>query len=295
MIIRAGSDHLLAELHDELAAKTLRAWNSHARSAYDHYVPWMSCLPEIGEVVVDHPALSHRYDHGLIVSSVELLNDINKYLGLLQARPIAEDILKNLPPEGRNHAIAQEQVSQHIIDGFSTAKRGLLSSHPIFAILFDRIVHAVIPIRLAQERMNESLDLARGAIFMSLLEPLDIWALQLDLAHEFGHQALMIMNSADPLFTSDIATPVFSGVRLIERPAIQSLHAATALAFMILFARDNTDVSAQQATATFATQLGRTLDSLRDNCSMTEVGQSILDDYRRLCEDFHPASAAKGA
>lgn len=286
MILRDGAAHLLAELHDELAKKTLALWNSRPSKTYGHYVPWMSCLPGSEDVVIDHPALSESYKPGSLVYSKEQLHNINEYLMLPQATSISFNIFKNLAPKYAEHPIAQENVANHLINGFEVAKEAVLKSHPLLGTLFDRLVHAVIPMRNSESKLNESLDLARGAIFMSFCEPLNQWVIQQNLAHELGHQALMILHSADPLFDSDIMTPVFSGVRMTKRPAIQSLHAATALAFITLFTRERADSMAQSATTTSVLQLQRTIADLRDNCVMTEVGQAILDDYQQLCDEL---------
>lgn len=289
LILRDGAAHLLAELHDELAKKTLALWNSRSGRAYHRYVPWMSCLPGSEDVVIDHPALSEAYELGSLVHLKEQLHNINEYLRLPQATNITINIFKNFAPKYAEHPIAQENVESRLIKGFETAKDAVLKSHPLFEALFDRLVHCVIPIRMSESKMDESLDLARGAVFMSFFEPLDQWEIQLNLAHEFGHQALMILNSADPLFDSDIMTPVFSGVRMTERPAIQSLHAATALAFITLFTGERADSTAQATTVMSVTQLQRTIASLRDNCVMTELGQAIVDDYQQLCDEVRDA------
>ena len=245
----------------------------------------MSCLPRPDESMIDHPALSAHYQPGALVNSDEQLQEINDYLRLPQADRIAFDIFKNLDQDQAQHPIAQTTVEDGITEIFAQAKQSVVESDPLFRNLFDLLVHVVIPLRAAESKMNESLDLARGAVFISFYLPLDEWEIKLGLAHEFGHQALMILNSADTLIRSDISAPVFSGVRLIDRPAVQSLHAATALAFMSLFSRTQNDDIGRERTRALVTQLQKTLASLRKNCVMTEVGEGILEDYQRLCNE----------
>ncbi len=285
MILRTGTARLLKELHDELAKRTLVLWNAQSGRTYGHYVPWMSCLPRPGEAIVDHPALSDRYAPGSLISSDLQLQTVNNYLGLPQADRIALDIFKNLAKDQAQHPIAQPTVEGPVLELFNRAKESVLASDSLFRKLFDLLVHAVIPLRVSESKMNESLDLARGAVFISFFVPLDEWQIKLGLAHEFGHQALMLLNSADPFLSSDISTPVFSGVRMTDRPAVQSLHAATALAFMTLFSRTQPDSTAREATINYVAQLRKTLLSLRENCVMTEVGEGILQDYEKLCSE----------
>lgn len=287
MILRAGA-YLLGELHDELAKKTLVLWNSRSPKNYDQYVPWMSCVPRADDMIVDHPALSDSHKSGALVYQTEQLRNINEYLQLSQADRIAFDLFKNMKAEEAKHPIAKEVVDENVLEAFVSAKDAVIKSSPLFETLFDRLVHAVIPLRVSESQLNGSSDLARGAIFISFFASLNQWNLQLDLAHEFGHQALMILNSADPLIDSDIATPVYSGVRMTNRPAIQSLHAATALAFMILFTLEKTESVARQETVSMVQELDRTIAALRKNCVMTELGNAILDDYQQLCEELQP-------
>jgi hypothetical protein len=286
LIIRNGAALLLTELHDELARKTLALWNARADRKYDHYVPWMSNLPDEAGAVVHHPALTDHYEPGALVHVPLLLRNINDYLRLPQAHRIAHDIIKNLSPEDAGASLVREKVSASLVERFTVAKAALFNAHPLFQMLFNRLVHAVVPLRRWELRMNESMDLARGVIFMSFYEPPDLWEDETDLAHELGHQALMVLNSADPLFISDMAAPVYSGVRLVNRPAIQSLHAATALAFTILFLGGRKEPKAREMEADFVRQLRLTLESLRDNCVMTPLGQTILDDYDQLCDSY---------
>jgi HEXXH motif-containing protein len=286
LIIRNGAAHLLTELHDELTRKTLALWNARSVREYDHYVPWMSNLPDTADAVVHHPALLDHYQPGTLVHAPRLLHNINEYLRLPQAARIAKDIIKNLPPEDAGEPLVREEVSESLVERFAAARAALFRAHPLFETLFDRLVHAVVPLRRWELRMNESMDLARGVLFMSFYEPPDLWEDETDLAHELGHQALMLLNSADPLFISDVTAPVYSGVRLVDRPAIQSLHAATALAFTILFLGGRKEPQARELTAQLAQQLRRTSEALRDNCVMTPLGQTILDDYDQLCVSY---------
>ena len=82
--------------------------------------------------------------------------------------------------------------------------------------------------------------LAKGAIFLSLpaRQKFDVIELSINLVHELGHQALMVYQMSDDIISpADFETPVYSGVRRCNRPAIQSFHALIALYFMRYFLR----------------------------------------------------------
>jgi hypothetical protein len=290
LLFRAGAEALLTELHDELARRTLAIWNaSGTGGVYRRYVPWMCCLPsESGPHPVDHPALSHDYDPGGLLTSTRSLSDVNEYLQLPQATQLREDISKDFPAD-LGSRVAREQVDPEFVSDYLSARAAVEAAHPMFATLYRRLIHVVILFAMPQVRQNTSLDRARGAVFMSFASPMDRWALGLDLAHELGHQALMLLNSADPLLVSDPRTPVFSGVRLTDRPALQSLHAAAALAFMILFASTHSDPLSRVSVNQLAEQLRLTITSLRERCTLTEVGEAVSDDFVQLCRSFASA------
>ena len=290
LLLRAGTESLLLALHDELARKTLAIWNTHGTGqTYHHYVPWMCCLPpEDGPRAVDHPALSDQYEAGGPLMATPALSRVNEYLQLPQAAQLREDLIKDFPA-GVGPRVAREQVEPEFVADHLSAREAVENAHPMFGVLYRRLIHVVILFAMPTVRQNTSLDRARGAVFMSFTSPMDRWTLALDLAHELGHQALMLLNSADPLFVSDSHTLVFSGVRRTDRPALQSLHAAAALAFMLLFTSGHGDPSSRVSVQTLAEHLQLTISSIRERCAMTEIGQTLLDDFQQLCSRYAPA------
>jgi hypothetical protein len=75
----------------------------------------------------------------------------------------------------------------------------------------------------------------RGGIFLNpaLESPHRDFEDHLNFIHEVGHQALFVFQCADPIINGDIEAPVYSVIRKTFRPAIQSIHALTAVAYMI--------------------------------------------------------------
>ncbi len=133
-------------------------------------------------------------------------------------------------------------------------------------------------------------------------EELQAMILAVDLAHEIGHQMLMLYQLADPILISDLDTPVYSSIRRCDRPAILALHACVATAYML---------DAYQGTLArpAATDLQRTfaknsileltnhqsvcLDSLSKSIKFTSLGGKIFDELRAQLADFREFEIAK--
>lgn len=80
--------------------------------------------------------------------------------------------------------------------------------------------------------------LYRGGILIDLPEIVEHAEVELaiNIAHELGHQALMVYQNADPIIDGDLRAPIYSAIREEYRPAIKSFHALVALAYMKEFA-----------------------------------------------------------
>jgi len=278
MLLREGSEQLLTALHDELVRKILETWNSRQGPRFDHYVPWMDMLPD-GDVLIEHPALHAHYRPGALLTDHGQLRDIQDYLN--GRREFIDEFTVNglgvfriLTDDGTHLLEKQEHYEE--------SHRILQSSDPFLASLFERLIHLVVPMDAGGDKLYLSSDLARGALFLSL-PPGSAWTLALNLAHELGHQALMILNSADRLI-SDPRELVYSGVRKTERPALQSLHAAVALGYMILFS-EGTKANQRQALEILPIHrrdLADTLSDISAKCELTPVGQEIFADLQAL-------------
>ena len=114
-----------------------------------------------------------------------------------------------------------------------------------FATRVGEFVKEVIPLGMRPPLMARSLrgrgvssHFYRGGILVDLPEideHLDV-ELAINLAHELGHQALMVYQNAHPIIDGDPRAAVYSAIRSVERPAIKSFHALVALAYMKEFA-----------------------------------------------------------
>lgn len=163
------------------------------------------------------------------------------------------------------------------------AKTLIVKSSHFFECVYPLLVEMLIPLRQPRAR-GWTCQYARGAIFLGFAPQYSIFNLALDLVHEIGHQALALFQSADRVIAGDWNTPVYSEVRRTYRPAIQSLHAAAAIAFMCSFAEElglpryvhpEFDDSLPKA-------LTRATSYLREACEFTSIGASIMDDFEEL-------------
>lgn len=161
--------------------------------------------------------------------------------------------------------------------------------------LFENIVQSIIPIcRKADLRETGNAVSSRhalGIIFASV-DPNDDYpdlALNIDFAHEVGHQLLFMVQHAGNLFLEDAM--VYSPVRKTMRPAIRSLHAAVAMGNMIectkaLLSFEH-DVSKQKYLNKLLNdfQKGLRLGILGlSTVKKTAVCEAVLDDLRHINE-----------
>ncbi|MBX9769108.1 MAG: hypothetical protein K2X47_17665 [Bdellovibrionales bacterium] len=113
-----------------------------------------------------------------------------------------------------------------------------------FSKIFAAFVNGIIPIETADKESQrnrsgngKSAHWLKGGIFLSrpLTHQNPELELTLNLAHELGHQVLMIYQDCDPLINNGTSHLVYSSIRKTLRPAIMSLHALIANYFMIRF------------------------------------------------------------
>lgn len=194
--------------------------------------------------------------------------------------------------------------------------QGLLTRHvPRIARLLETMGMWVVPIyhekygrpfRRGFSHMN-----VLGTLFTSFVErsaqPADVRAaiLAVDLAHELGHQVLMLYQHADPVLETPPDVPVYSPVRRVDRPAILALHAAVAAAFMMEACdalADADDVAepardyARSSLAELASQQRQGLASLGLRCRFGAFGRRLFGELEEQCRAFsaRPLARAPG-
>lgn len=171
---------------------------------------------------------------------------------------------------------------------FDICKELLEQLHPRLNRIFESVVEMVIPTRF-KSKINEGIGLSTfeipGAIFINLDAIPDIFNLLLSMVHESAHQVLMIYQHGDPIIKGDILTPVFSGIRQMNRPAILAFHAIFAMTYMSeLISKslefNNPLFKKEDQMNIFVDVLNKiyqTLISLKKNCEFTDIGGRILN------------------
>ncbi|TVQ77036.1 MAG: hypothetical protein EA369_09685 [Bradymonadales bacterium] len=195
------------------------------------------------------------------------------------------------------------------------AKQFLLTSHPLLAKRYSALVYSIVPLEALEDsndrtgvsgthRSGASSKLLRGAILHVLpcFPEIEFWKIDLavDYAHEVGHQALDVYLAADRILSSPYEEPVYSPIRKVNRPAIMSLHANAALAYIveaILYFRNRQDLSDSEQDyllsehKKFLTDINDGIAAMEDSSvRWTPLGQLIFDELRttrdlteRLC------------
>ena len=131
-----------------------------------------------------------------------------------------------------------------------------------------------------------------GTIFCNLKpQPNEILELGICLAHELGHQALMVYQTGkDPISKESHNTVAYSGVRKVERPIYGSFHACVALGYMVLFCRDvaknhklenEIRSKANDLSIEYTHDLTAGLSAL-NKTQFTDIGALIMKDLIRL-------------
>jgi hypothetical protein len=119
--------------------------------------------------------------------------------------------------------------------------------------------------------------------------------LAVDLAHELGHQALMLYQLTDKILATPLDTPVYSSVRRTDRPAIFALHACVAAAYMIevCAAIERSPLSSQierefahNSISELVSHQSVGLESLGKVSTFTQIGQLIFDELNSQLIQF---------
>ncbi len=173
----------------------------------------------------------------LLLEEKALLVKDNEYLKYLSDfyTPPANRFIEN-----RNTVeFGFEQDKEEIFD---SALEVFNSSNSFVVDVFSSIVKNIIPMKtieseVRKEGVGNSNRESIGALYLSApsAEPRHL-QLAINIAHEVGHQALMLYQTSDSIIQpAELTRDVYSAVRRIERPAIQSFHALVALVYMYDF------------------------------------------------------------
>jgi hypothetical protein len=295
MFIGTSSVDFISELNVDLAQKTLVQASNKLNVSFARFVPWMCLVCLTDDDLTGASILFDEYDRGELLIQREKLNRIAGFLRK-EGRSIVDDAIgptAGLTSSDTISVVEDIEVAQpEAIACYAAARTLLLESDPLLRGLFKTLIHFVVPVRSLSRKFGYSTHLARGVVFLSFPEDEhpEI-ALAIDLAHELGHQALMVFQSADPLLTSSLDEPLWSGIRQAYRPAIQCMQAAAALCYMTiltdgLIKRSDFTVSErayiEKNHHSQVEKMKATILSINEACTFTGVGRRIMEDFERV-------------
>lgn len=212
----------LTLLNDKFKSVCLDRINKETSTEYPVYTPFMS-LGE-GREKLPKPLLEQK---SLLVKDNEYL----KYLCDFYTPP-ANNFLGERNTVEFGFEQSKEDTFERALDLFS-------SSNSFVVAVFENIVKNIIPMKtidseVRKEGVGNSNRESIGALYLSApsAEPRHI-QLAINIAHEVGHQALMLYQTSDSIIhPAELTRNVYSAVRKTDRPAIQSFHALVALVYM---------------------------------------------------------------
>lgn len=209
-------------LNDKFESVCLDRVNNENTVNYPAYTPFMSLnegREKLPKLLLDQKCLLVKDNEYLKNLSDFYVPPANNYLGDKNTVEFGFDQNK-------------EEVFDSALDFF-------MSSNSFVVEAFQSIVKNIIPMKtidseVRKEGVGNSNRESIGALYLSApsAEPKHI-QLAINIAHEVGHQALMLYQTSDSIIhPAELTRNVYSAVRRTDRPAIQSFHALVALVYM---------------------------------------------------------------
>lgn len=276
--------HAVAEqvfiLNAQLRSSTHTAVKQAGIQNLSAYSPWTSIAPLTGTFPPNELLQCPNFERGSLVADAPYLAHVKDFIANK-----ANAIIAGLP-SSPDDWLPDGVVSNDLAALFREGKRILVASSPVLSRLYLEFVDFVVPLAHGRNR-GYSTHLARGVIFRSFPPQANAYDVAIDLAHELGHQVLMAWQSVDKILATDHDQPVFSEIRQVDRPAIQSFHAAVALAYMLFFVKTmQNSPECQDAglrrgktyRGTLQASLNMATHSLRKNCQFTPLGLKMMEE-----------------
>lgn len=273
----------LQQLSTQFKKVCLTRINSELNSSFKHYTPFMSL--DSKRSMLPNELLNKQE---LLVKNTTVLKLISNFY-----TPPANKIVegKNTVEFGLVHS--SEEI-------FESAINLLRKSDSFVTNIFDSIVKNIIPMKtiedeVRKEGVGNSNHESIGAIYLSKpsVEPKRV-QLAINIAHEVGHQALMLYQTSDSIIQmDDLNKSIISPVRKTQRPAIQAFHALVALMYMKDFTNSvNTKELSKnekefilEQNNHFGTTLKNNIYNFRD-INFTQVGKLIYNEIIEYVENI---------
>ncbi|MCP3930859.1 MAG: hypothetical protein GY909_17440 [Oligoflexia bacterium] len=262
-------------LNEKFESVCLARISNEKSANFSVYTPFMS----LGEGRENLPSL-------LLEERTLLVKD-NEYLQYLRAfyTPPANRLIDNRNTVEFGFEKKKEDIFNSALELFN-------SSNSFVVNVFSSIVRNIIPMKtieseVRKEGVGNSNRESIGALYLSApsAEPRHL-QLAINVAHEVGHQALMLYQTSDSIIhPSELTKNVYSAVRRTDRPAIQSFHALVALVYMYDFV-DSIELGklSDFEKGFVETQKLKYKTWLKDNISdfkeinFTDIGKMIYDE-----------------
>jgi hypothetical protein len=175
--------------------------------------------------------------------------------------------------------------------------RALLRTSKFLNRLYPSLVDCVIPQRRVRPSGFDSA-FARGAVFRTFPEGRTGLLAGFQLAHAMGHQAAILLQSADPLIDPiDRNKVIFYEVRQDQRTADHAMVSAVALSYMCVLARAiYGDVPTPAIMEAHVQGFGpspfvalkRAVRSIRNGATTTAAGRQVLEEMDELVLELEP-------
>lgn len=219
----------IRRLSTALKSKTKRLVEKADGRTYPAFTPWMSIRPLLDRPIDDKALLKVSYQRGDLLTDPLLLQSISAFI-TGQGREITEKM-----PVAAEEWPVMTDIAAGRSDAIAAFKEGraLLGASPFLSATYSSLVECVVPQRRARPSGFDS-PYAFGAVFRTFPEGRGGLLAGFQLAHAMGHQAALLMTSADPLLTSDPEALIDYEVREDRRSAYHGLVSVVALSYMVV-------------------------------------------------------------
>lgn len=287
MAIAYGSEgtKVLGELARTLRDRTRRRAEELDGQRYDHYTPWL-CLRPVLNAPLDENVSKMPFTSGELITDSVRLSAIDALLG-----GQGDLIVRDMPVSYADWPV-MDDIAEQRPDAIAAFHEGrvLLSASSFLNDNYETLVDFVVPQRRDRPSGFDSA-LARGAVFRTFPPGRSGLLAGFQLAHAMGHQAALLFQSADPIFSEDRFELVDYKVRNDQRSADHAFVSTVALAYMVIlsnaiYGKVAVPCIADDHVSGYGTPLSSALDdaieSIRSTTDLTDFGREVLSDLRCL-------------
>lgn len=277
----------IKKLSAGLKLKTRRLAEKLDGRSYKSFTPWMSIRPLLEKPIGDKALLKASYQPGSLLTDPELLHSIADFI-IGQG----SEITKKMPVAAEEWPVMVD-IAATRPDAVAAFREGrvLLGASPFLASTYSSLVEFVVPQRRARPSGFDS-PYAFGAVFRTFPEARGGLLAGFQLAHAMGHQAALLLTSADPLLKSDPEAMIDYEVREDRRSAYHGLVSVVALSYMVVLQHAVYGKGAKTFIADdhirgyddhLPDALLKGVRSVAGQAKLTPIGNKLMSEMRALC------------